>query len=84
MKLKSVLIVENEQIKEELLYKRRDVLNEEKIFTIDEFIKNLLFDYTEETIYYIVKNYDVIPSVAKIYLENLYYIDRDYYVNDKL
>lgn len=46
-----------------------------KIITLSELKKKYFFDYDNEAIYYICKNYNVIPSIAKIFLENLYYVD---------
>ena len=46
-----------------------------KIITLSELKKKYFFDYDKEAIYYVCKNYNVIPSIAKIYLDNLYYID---------
>ena len=48
-----------------------------KIITLNELKKKYYFDYNKETIYYIVKNYNVNMSIAKKYIENLYYINND-------
>ena len=45
-----------------------------KFYTFLELKKNLLFDYDVKTIEYIVTQYHVSVSVAKIYLENLYFL----------
>ena len=53
-----------------------------KLITLSELKKKYFFDYDKEAIYFICNNYNVIPEVAKIYLNNLYYIsDID---NDKI
>ena len=44
-----------------------------KFMTKEQFFKRYLFDYTKETIYYIMKNYHVNYDICKIYLKNLYY-----------
>ncbi|MCI8574886.1 MAG: hypothetical protein HFI09_00260 [Bacilli bacterium] len=46
-----------------------------KILGYRELIRNLYFDYSEETIFYIVEKYKVIKEIAINYLENLYYIN---------
>ena len=53
-----------------------------KIITLSELKKKYFFDYDKEAIYYICKNYNVIPSIASIYLNNLYYVDN--IDNDKI
>lgn len=45
-----------------------------KLITLSELKKNYFFSYTKEALYYIVKKYNVIPEIAQIYLDNLYYI----------
>lgn len=45
-----------------------------KLITLTELKKKYYFDYNEETIYYVSKKYNVIKDVAKIYIDNLYYI----------
>ena len=57
-----------------LINKSEKLLNI-KIITLSELKKKYFFDYDNETIYYVCKKYNVIPSIAKIYLDNLYYID---------
>lgn len=47
-----------------------------KIITLSELKRKYLFDYDKETIYYVSKKYNVIPNIAKIYIENLYYINK--------
>ena len=45
-----------------------------KIITLSELKKKYYFDYTNKTIYEVSKNYNINSEIAKIYLENLYYI----------
>ena len=40
----------------------------------NKFKKKYFFDYDNKAVHHVVKKYGVIPSVAKIYLENLYYV----------
>lgn len=46
-----------------------------KIITLSELKKNLYFDYKNEAIYYLCNKYNVVSNIARIYLENLYYIN---------
>lgn len=55
-----------------------------KVYTLNEFMKKYYFNYDEKTIFYITKNYGVKPEIAKIYLDNLYYLNDKVYDNDKL
>ena len=48
-----------------------------KFISLSEFKKKYFFDYSKEAIFYVSKKYDVIPEIAKIYIENLYFIDND-------
>lgn len=71
------ILIINDNIKDSLLKLINDnnkLLNI-KIITLSELKKKYFFDYDKEAIYYICKHYNVIPSIAKIYLNNLYYID---------
>ena len=47
-----------------------------KLITLSEFKKKYFFDYDNKTIYYICKKYKVIQEIAKIYINNLYYISK--------
>lgn len=56
-----------------------------KLMTFNEFISKYLFDYDENTILFVMHEYKLKYSVAKMYIENLYYIDElDEYNNQKL
>ena len=46
-----------------------------KLITLSELKKKYFFDYDKEAVYYICSHYNVIEDVAKIYLNNLYYVD---------
>ena len=68
----TILIIPN-NIKEETLKNIRN-LNKKlniKIFSFEEFIKKLTFDYDEQTIYHIMNNYNIIYSIANLYLNNI-------------
>ncbi len=65
----------------DLINKSKKLINV-KIITLSELKKKYYFDYDKETIYYVCNKYNVISDVAKMYIENLYYIkDVD---NDKI
>ena len=49
-------------------------LNPYKFYTFDDLKRNLYFDYDYEAIAYIIKKYNVNIDIAKIYLENMYFI----------
>jgi len=48
-----------------------------KIFSLDEFIKNLTFSFDEKTIFYLMKQENINYDIAKLYLDNLKYIFED-------
>ena len=74
----SILIIPNE-LKENILnYIRNN--NKElniKIFSLNDFIKNITFDYDEKVIDYVSKKYDINYNISKLYLDNVKYIKND-------
>lgn len=46
-----------------------------KFMSLEEFSKRITFNYNEKTIYYLMKEYNINYHIAKLYLDNLYYID---------
>ena len=47
--------------------------------TKNEFIKKVTFDYDNKAIYYLMNKYNIKYEVAKVYLDNIYYIsDKEY------
>ena len=47
-----------------------------KIITFNELIKSYYFDYDSKAIYYLMTKYNIKASVARIYINNMYYIDK--------
>lgn len=78
------IIITSHTNKINLLKKLNTSLNNIKIYTLEEFNRLYYFDYNEQTIYYIMNKYNVIYEIAKIYLNNLYYIENKEYKNNKL
>ncbi len=72
----NVLIIKDEA-KESLLDLFSGKLINIKLITLSEFKKKYFFDYNNECVYYICNKYNVIPEIASIYLNNLYYINKD-------
>lgn len=68
-----VLIVKDETKKNFIELLNGKLVNV-KILTLTEFKKKYFFDYDNKTIYYICNKYNVIPEIATIYLENIYYV----------
>ena len=70
------ILIINNGMKSSLLklINESDKLLNIKLITLSELKKKYFFDYDKETIYYICNNYNVISEVAKIYLDNLYYV----------
>ena len=77
-----VIICNNNQ-KESLLKENKE-LNNNKYYTLSEFIKNLYFDYDYKAILYIIKKYNVKYDIAKEYLDNLIYVEDKKYNIEKL
>ena len=70
------ILIINNGMKSSLLklINESDKLLNIKLITLSELKKKYFFDYDKEAIYYVCNNYNVIPEVAKIYLDNLYYV----------
>lgn len=47
-----------------------------KFMSLEEFSKRVTFDYDIKTIYYLMKKYNINYDTSKLYLDNLYYIDK--------
>ena len=75
--LKNKILIIKDKSKKSILKKinEKNKLINVKIITLNELKKKYYFDYTKETIYYVSKKYNVVPDIAKIYIENLYYVN---------
>lgn len=72
------IIVVKDSIKKDFIKEYRKLgLKNDSIIGLNEFKKKYYFDYSIETINYIIHNYSCIKEIAKIYLENLYYVKED-------
>jgi len=54
------------------------------ILSMEEFKRKYYFDYSRETLIYLTHKYDIKISVAKVYLENMYYLNGLYTSSDRL
>lgn len=74
--MQNKIIILKDKAKDELVKKisDSDSLINAKFITLSELLKKCLFDYDNRCIYYVSKKYDVIPEIARIYLDNLYYL----------
>lgn len=81
-----VLIIAEHEYKNYLLKKLNESPNLLNINIISkaELIKKFYFSYDEKTIYYLIENYHIAEDIARIYLENLYFIENKDYKNKKL
>lgn len=78
------IIITSNRNKKNLLKKLNKTLLNIKIYAIKEFNRLYYFDYEEETIYYVMNKYKVKYEIAKIYIDNLYYIEAKEYKSTKL
>jgi hypothetical protein len=85
LKDNSILIIPNNIKSKVLDYigSKNNLLNI-KIMNFAEIKKSLFFDYNNETIYYVMKKYNVNYNVAKDYINSIYYLDKDSYDSSKL
>ena len=67
------IVILNDYAKESFV-KKIDKLINVKVITLSELKKKYYFDYDNKAIYYVSDKYKCIPEIAKIYIENTYYI----------
>ena len=79
----TLLIIPN-HLKQSILLKFSNVLQNIKVITINEFLKEYLFNYDKKAIYYLMNKYSIKYDVASIYLKNIYYVENKKYDSDKL
>lgn len=82
----TIIICEN-KYKKYILKKlsEKSVFLNVKFYSKKEFLNIYLFSYNEEAVYYLVNKYNIKVDIAKMYLNNLYYIDElKKYKNPKL
>jgi len=72
----SILIVPNTQ-KNNIIENLRNINKNinVKIFSMEEFIKNITFTYDEKTIYELMKSENINYNIAKLYLNNMCYVE---------
>lgn len=69
------ILIINDYAKNTLLKKINKLLNI-KIITLSELKKNYIYDY--KSVLYVSNKYNCIPSIARKYIENTYYINNEY------
>ena len=71
-----VLVIPN-TIKKQVLLKLNEFENifNIKIMSLEELINSITFKYSEESIYYLIKKYDMNYDVALMYLNNIKYVN---------
>lgn len=73
--LNNKIIILDNITKESLLGTLNKSLINVKFITLDELKRKYYFDYNKETIHYICTKYNVIPDIAKMYIDNIYYVN---------
>ncbi len=74
--MENLIIITNTENKKQILkdLSQNKLLYNIKFYSFPELKKNLYFDYNNNTIAYIIKNYHVNLNVAQVYLNNLYFL----------
>lgn len=82
----NTLIITNSSYKKEILesFSKDEKLHPITFMNPNEFISNYFFTYEEDAIYYLMKKYQYKYDVAKVYLDNLIYVEDKEYPSDKL
>ena len=82
---KSIIICENSYKKAILKQmNQKHIFLDVKFYPKQKFWQNYLFTYNENTLSYLITKYNFKISIAKMYLNNLYYIENKEYKNPKL
>ena len=82
----NTLIICDSDIKKKILSHLNEIkeIYNIKFMNINEVIKRLFFTYDEKTIYYLMNKYNIKYDIAKIYIDNMYFIKNKKYSNKKL
>ncbi len=67
------IVVLNDYAKKSFI-KKIDKLINVKVITLSELKRKYYFDYDNKAIYFVSNKYNCIPEIAKIYIENIYYL----------
>lgn len=67
------IVILNDYTKKSFIKKINKLINV-KVITLSELKRKYYFDYDNKAIYFISEKYKCIPEVAKIYIENTYFI----------
>lgn len=81
--MKTIMIT-NASYKKKILKQYEKKLCPIKFYTWQEFLEKYYFSYRSDTLYYVTNTYHVDPSIAQIYLDNLYFIEDKEYTSSKL
>ncbi len=80
------LVITENVYKLEILRKlneKKELINI-KFMTQKELLSKYYFSYDEKTIYYLINKYKINESIAKVYLDNLLFVENKKYNNQKL
>ena len=67
------IVILNDYAKKSFIKKINKLINV-KVITLSELKKKYYFDYDNKAIYFVSNKYNCIPEIAKIYIENTYFI----------
>lgn len=67
------IVILNDYAKKSFIKKINKLINV-KVITLSELKKKYYFDYDNKAIYFVSNIYNCIPEIAKIYIENIYFI----------
>lgn len=82
----NTLIICDNEIKVKILSHLNDIneIYNIKFMSMNEIIKKIFFDYDKEAIYYLMNKYNINYEIAKIYIDNIYFVEDKEYKSDKL
>lgn len=78
------IIITKDSLKNTLLKRFSDSLNDIKIITLTELRRKFYFDYNEQTIYYLMNKYGYHLEVSKMYIDRMYEVSNDSFNSSKI
>ena len=67
------IVILNDYAKKSFIKKINKLINV-KVITLSELKHKYFFDYDNKAVYFVSNKYNCIPEIAKIYIENTYFI----------
>ena len=81
---KPILYIMPREQQQAFLSHMKDNFEPCQLMSLEEFRKHFYFDYDEQSVYALCQEYQLKPSLAKMYLNQFYYMDHCNFSNEKI